>query len=464
MNRIRPTVLLLALWNAVAAENQFYPSLAERPTSTIYRVFVDGRECYVEPFRTAMKLEELPDWFVSEPYTGVQQEVHIVSFCCSGPAAVKLVIDRPVKNVRIRPKSRNIAARVQGKEIDFRLAGPEKLYIETDDLPPLLFFADPPEEETPSAHDPKVRYFGPGVHEAGMMTLHDGETLYLAPGALVYGGVRAEGARNIRILGRGTLDGGYHYRSMVLFTDCRDVSVEGVTIRNGVGWTNTLVNCEEVVYRDVKIISFGPSGDGINPVNSRRVTIQRCFFRCTDDCIAVKTPDYDKPSSDIRVLDNTMIGFAFSDGVTIGFETNAPIRNVTVRNCDILQARGGSMVNGHSAFSIICDGPALIEDVLFEDLRVSADVLKAFELHITDGKAYGDDPPGNIRNVRLRRIAWEAPRPIILRGLDETHCVRHVTFEDCTIADEPLTVPRPDVFQIFPYADSIKFVQSTESR
>jgi hypothetical protein len=40
---------------------------------------------------------------------------------------------------------------------------------------------------------------------------------------------------------------------------------------------------------------------------------------------------------------------------------------------------------GPAAFSIICDGPAWISDVLFEDIRVEERVEKLFEINITDG-------------------------------------------------------------------------------
>ena len=153
-----------------------------------------------------------------------------------------------------------------------------------------------------------------------------------------------------------------------------------------------------------------------------------------------------------------MIGYAFSDGVTIGFETNGPsISDVTVRNCDILIARGGSRVDGHSAFSIICDGPAIIHDILYEDIRVEERVLKLFELHITDGTKYGINPPGNIRDIYLKNISWASSKPIILKGFDESHSVENITFEDCVIANETLNDTGNEVFEIGDFVDQVYF-------
>jgi len=165
------------------------------------------------------------------------------------------------------------------------------------------------------------------------------------------------------------------------------------------------MNCHDIKYNDVKVLSFCPGGDGIDPLNSKKVSITHCFLRCTDDCIAIKAPDYNRNVNDVLVADNTMIGYAFSDGVTIGFETNAKsVKNITVRNCDVILARGGSRVEGHSGFSIICDGPAVIQNVIFDNIRVEKSEVKLFELNVTDGTKYGIDPPGHIKDIKLKNI------------------------------------------------------------
>ncbi|MCX6892639.1 MAG: endo-polygalacturonase, partial [Verrucomicrobia bacterium] len=59
---------------------------------------------------------------------------------------------------------------------------------------------------------PGVKYFGPGWHQAGKVEVGSNETVYLAGGAAVKGAIVAQGS-NIRILGRGILDGSdYEWR------------------------------------------------------------------------------------------------------------------------------------------------------------------------------------------------------------------------------------------------------------
>lgn len=453
-------VWLLVLVQASAAPITAYPALPGRPTSDLYSVTVNGQSVWTEKFRTSFDLEKLPGWFTKESYTGVQQELHIADFGGEGKLDVVLTVQAKVGTAVIHPASLGIKAVVRDNQVSFTMAGPAKVYVTINDLPPLCVFANPPEPENPAVDTPQLRYFGPGVHRPGMMTLKSNDSLYLAAGAIVYGGLRAEpGATNLRVSGRGVLDGGSEFESMVKLEDCHGVMFDGVTIRNGDGWTNTLINCTDVTYQDAKVISFGPGGDGIDPLGCRNVVINRCFFRCTDDCIAIKAPDPTHGVEDILITGCTMVGFACSDGVTIGFETNGPgISRVRARDCDIIMARGGSRVEGgHSAFSIICDGPAVIRDILFEDIRVEAAVQKLFELQVTDGTKYDDNPPGHIQGVVLKNISWAARRPIMLKGHDGDHQVRDVSFQGCTIDGVPLKAAWPDVFQINPYVSGVEF-------
>jgi len=170
-----------------------------------------------------------------------------------------------------------------------------------------------------------------------------------------------------------------------------------------------------------------------------------------------------KHSEAIQVLPK-LKKIKLENGITIGFETNGPVvEDVVVRNCDILQARGGSRVDGHSAFSIICDGPATIRNILYEDIRVEEDVLKLFELHITDGTKYGINPPGHIKDIHLKDIQWTSLRPIILYGFDESHRIQNVKFENCTIEGELLDNPRPDIFNVNDFVDHVTFEQEVIS-
>ena len=433
-----------------------YPAIPGLTTSEDFTAEVSGRGVWIEKYVSNMDLSTLPTWFTAQPHTSRPQEVNIASFACAGLIHVTLMAREPIESFSIRPKSRRIQAVKDGRTLTFTLPGPDKIYIEVNGLPPICFFADPIEEPGPRPGDPNVVYFGPGVHRPGPITLKDHSTLYIAPGAIVYGSLSGS-PKNARVLGRGILDGQYAHR-LVRLQDAEDVEVSGVMLRNGRGWQNTLTNCRKVTYRNVKVISFGNSGDGIDPVGSRDVTIDNCFFRCTDDCVAIKSLKVGQNVENVQVLNCTMVGFACADGITVGFETNGPtMRSILALNCDVVLSRGGNAVGRHSAFSVIADGPGWVTDVRFENIRVEENVDRLFELHVTDGAAYVKGLPGHIKGVRLKDIAWEVQKPILLVGLDANHLVEDVVFENCTVAGRPLKTAEANFISINAFARDVVF-------
>ena len=165
-------------------------------------------------------------------------------------------------------------------------------------------------------------------------------------------------------------------------------------------------------------------------------------MRCRDDCVAIKSGDIKLKVDSIFVSNCVMVGWACSDGITLGFELNGgPVENVFVRNCDILYARGDGRTQGHSAFSIVCDGPATVQNIFFEDIRVENQVeFKNLEFIVTDGTLYGTDPPGHIKGVYLKNIKWEnSVKPFIISGYSPDNLVEGIVFDKCSAGGKILT-------------------------
>ena len=442
-----------------------YPAVVGLVNCTDLTIAAGGKQIWVENLKRPTP-EDAPDWFRNVPATQ-NMEVNIASFGCSGPFDLTIKANRDVSSIKVRPKSKKIPFTKNGSTFSLQLPGPCKLYIEIDSMPPLLVFADSVESDTPVKGDENIRIFGPGMHNPGAMTLKDNEQIYIAAGAVVYGAMNGS-PKGAKVFGRGILDGSKLKQGGISLNGASDVEFNGVTLRCGSGWQNTLSNCDRIMYRNVKILSFVPYGDGIDPVSCRDILIDDCFFRCSDDCISVKASkmgeqEWDRSSgpdvSDIAVCNCVMAGYAFSDGFTIGFETNATsIKNVMAKNCDILYARGDNKIGGHSAFSIICDGPAKIENITFEDIRVEENVLKLFELNVSDGQIYTKAPPGSIKGVRLKNIKWEREAPVILWGFNKKHLLEDISFEGCTIEGKPFEGLGYGQLKINEYVKNVKVI------
>ena len=95
------------------------------------------------------------------------EDLNVAAFSCSGAVTIMVKANANIDSFNIRPKSRNIKATVNGSEITFTINGPQKLYIEINNLPHLAIFADPPEVNPHKKGDSGVIYYGPGVHNPG---------------------------------------------------------------------------------------------------------------------------------------------------------------------------------------------------------------------------------------------------------------------------------------------------------
>ena len=116
---------------------------------------------------------------------------------------------------------------------------------------------------------------------------------------------------------------------------CKNVLIEGVTVKDSPMWTIHPLECRNVTVRGVTVSNLGPNGDGCNPESSTDVLIRDCTFATHDDCIAIKSGrDADGrrlglPSRGIIVEDCT-----FRSGgaaVAVGSEMSGGVEDVFVR-------------------------------------------------------------------------------------------------------------------------------------
>jgi hypothetical protein len=426
-------LLLILLFNEAPAEIVVYPAPPGLRTSPDFTVLADNKQVWVE--RIGSKLAS----FDYNLYGSREMEdLNVANFSFSGTVTLLIKANVAIDTFTIRPKSRNIIATLNGSEITFTISGPQKLYIEINNLPHLAIFANPLEINPQKKGDPGVIYYGPGVHNPGIINLVSNMTMYVAGGAVVNADILGRNLANVTITGRGIIQG------KVEMTGCTDFHVNGIFIRNTKGWSNTLTDCHNSDYRNVKVFSYEAiySVDGIDPVSCTNFTIDDCFMRCRDDCVAIKSADMNLRVDSVYISNCVLVGWACSDGITIGFELNGgPVENIHVKNCDILYARGDGRTQGHSAFSIVCDGPATVQNIFFEDIRVENQVeFKNLEFIVTDGTLYGTDPPGRIKGVYLKNIQWENHvKPFIVNGYSPANMVEDIVFDHCTIGGKILT-------------------------
>lgn len=224
---------------------------------------------------------------------------------------------------------------------------------------------------------------------------------------------------------------------------CRNVLIEGVTIRNSPMWEIHPVLCRNVIVSEVKISSHGPNNDGCDPESCADVLIKNCSFDTGDDCIAIKSGR----NADGRRLnvpsENIIIqGCEMKDGhggVTIGSEISGGVRNVFAEACHMdspnldraLRIKNNAMRGG------------LIENIYMRNVDVGqvADSVITIDFYYEEGEAGSFTPV--VRNVGVSNVkSSKSKYALYLRGFKRAP-ITGLRVEDCTFDN----VAQPSVLE-----------------
>lgn len=148
--------------------------------------------------------------------------------------------------------------------------------------------------------------------------------------------------------------------------NCKNILLEGFTIKDGPMWTIHPVYCEDITVRDVSVLTTGPNTDGLNPDSCRNVLIENCTFETGDDCIAINSGMNED-----------------------GWRVDKPCENIEIRNC--------TMNGGHGAAVIGSAMSGGVNNVYFHDCKISG-TMQGIRLKSMRGRG------GYVKNVRFENI------------------------------------------------------------
>ncbi|MDQ2832553.1 MAG: PKD domain-containing protein [Acidobacteriota bacterium] len=237
---------------------------------------------------------------------------YLLNFDVAGPATVSVTADDPHywdAGVEIQPMRFGIRPVRHGATITFPIPGPVKLTIARPgnhfaDAEILFLFANSPDHTGITASTPRVRFYGPGAHHENI-DARSGETIYLAPGAVVFGSLNLWQVHDVRVLGTGTIvydgpqdphtDEGYmHKRSwhVVVMEEARNIEIDGITcITRSRSWQIQMRDSRHIGLYNVKVIGGNPNDanqDGMDWLGGGDTTVRDSFFRASDDVFAIQ--------------------------------------------------------------------------------------------------------------------------------------------------------------------------------
>lgn len=203
---------------------------------------------------------------------------------------------------------------------------------------------------------------------------------------------------------------------LVSFTDCTDVLVEGVTLRNSASGVFVPADCTNVTIRDTTIFNewSAQNGDGMDIGPCRNVVVFRCTVSAGDDAICMKaggtSPWPGEPGLQNVVVAECTV-YHGHGGFVVGGSTEAGMRNLWATECVFVGTDTGIRVKsglGHGG---------LVHDVYVDHIRMKDIVNEAilFDTHY-------DNAPASAATVRVApdRDTAKTPefRDFSLRDID----------------------------------------------
>lgn len=421
-----------------------YPAPGGTPASPDYSASISGSPAFVY-FTSREGMQPVA------PGNNVPQMSHrntsFFGFSTDGPATVVVtVLSAALSSAQLYPlRAAEVLSPIQisGQTITLALDGPRQVCVVVNGITdaPLCIFADPPESYTPSPSDPRVIFFAPGTYpNAGIISVAPGQTVYLAPGAHVYGRVELQGnsqacsaaGAGVAVRGRGVLDGqnftiDANGPSLVKM-DCSYALLEGVTLLNSPKY-NLDAGYPYTTVRWVKAIAWGYSTDGFS--GGSQSLFEFSFLKVNDDSL--------KPFG-VGTLATDIVLWQMENGCAVmgSWNLNQDTGYITSRRLDII--RHERTYGDYYPDALLCflhGGSGHLSNYLFDDIRVDMAGWAAVQVYVSPNPWANPvgGIPGSISAAIIVRNFSSAtdflhPQPVQLQGFGAASTVSGVTLDN----------------------------------
>lgn len=232
----------------------------------------------------------------------------------------------------------------------------------------------------------------------------------------------------------GTIDDGLR-PSMIQFINCTRAEIQGLTLKNGPMWTLHPLYSDNILIRDVTIVTEGPNNDGIVIDSSKNVLIENVTLDTEDDAIVIKS-GLDKDglrvgkSSENIIIRDCAIGRG-NGGIVIGSEMSGDVRNVFVSHCRFDGTKRGFRVKSAPGRGGIVEN-IWVEDLLMKHVLAEAIFLNMFYDSKNVVRPTTTDPP-IFRNFFFKNIDCVFANDAIVLVGAENSLIQNLSFEDVSM-------------------------------
>lgn len=427
-------------------------------------VKVNGEESYVYDTH----VNNTHTW--KTDYYPAQERTPITYFDFDGTAQITVEVkDIDIKAVTVRPLKYNIKPEIDVKNhrVTFYIDTPDTYTVEFNKnvKRAVHIFANEIDEDAPSPDDENVMYIGPGEWNIENIVLQDGDSVYISGGAVVHGIVNANFASNVKVFGRGIIDGstirgwkGRTPRIPLKFDNCTNITVEGVSVLNANAWCFQAYDTIGGKIDNLKIVSSRPNGDGISLQSCKSIKVENSFIRTWDDSLVVK--NYDENSTTLR-FKNIQIWTDLAQSMEIGYETNkgqkenSKIDDISFEDITVLHNFHKPVLSIHNA------DDALVSNISYKNIVVEDASV-----------GQGDGTPQLIDLGIVQNSSWSATRergqitdvsidgftvlygndflPSKIEGYDDEHKISNVIIKGLNIKGKDIKSAEEGGFEVNP--------------
>lgn len=445
-------------------------------------------------------------------------EYQYAQFSFSGTVNIMVTASENIASYKIRPESYNINGTVSGKNLTFNLSQSRYLVIQINSLKKLILIADPIESNVPAssgagifnvknspysadstgtnsvtavlqkaiddanAAGGGIVYVPTGVYKTASLTMKSNVNLYLGGGAVLRGTAVAsdytqdnlgstsqaittfikftEGATNMKVYGRGTIDcngeklydnSGGSDPSALRICALRpnknsDVTIDGIIASHSTTWTVVPQQSDNVTIKNVKVLNSGNrnENDGIDINACQNVTVQHCFTHTNDDSLCAKATVAGAFKGVIQGPDEDLANVTFDDivvfgncaGAKVGMQGGTPTYNIWFKNIEVLQASRGIAIE-HKY------GTATLEGIHFVNINVEDLKYRIYEPYPIQMEIHTSG--ANVKNVEVSNVTFKKfgdaassdgydNANSYIYGKDSSSIIKDVTFTNLKIA------------------------------
>ena len=295
-------------------------------------------------------------------------------------------------------------------------------------------------------------FFPPGNHTPEKpIEPKAGQTIYIAPGAVVNALIRGDNTPDVTIRGRGILCGRYLGHTggrHILFTGTgsTDIEVRDIIILDSPGFYITTSGARTHVV-NVKGIGWWFNTDGV--ACGPDGLVEDCFLKCNDDAVKLY-------HSGIKVYRTTI--WQMENGAPFQISWNMPSDNsgFVVKDCDVIHCDHMWDNPNTAVFDAIHGGSGNMSDYLFEDIRIENCDWRLLSVQTMFNKFARSKKLGTISNITFRNISISTPdgsplkRVSLIQGYDESSSVSDFVFENLSINGKLITNAKEGHFEIDP--------------